>query len=154
MKLKSLTVIMGMFLLLSCNRNDLYFQYEKIPASGWSQDSAVTFDVEIADDSTAYNVYINVRNRGEYPHQNLWLFINQMSPDSTITSDTIDFYLADQYGKWLGSGIGSVYEMPVLYQQQVKFSQKGHYRFEIYQGMRDSLLTGLNNIGLRLEKAQ
>lgn len=146
-------VFFSMLLVLSsCGGNDVFYQYETVPANGWHQDTAIHFNVNIADTVSRYNVYVNVRNRGEYPHQNLWLFIEQQSPDSTLFVDSINFYLADQRGKWLGSGVGSVYEMPVLYRQNIQFPDSGNYSFSFRQGMRDSVLTGLNDLGLRIEK--
>jgi gliding motility-associated lipoprotein GldH len=44
-------------------------------------------------------------------------------------------------------------EMPVLYQQNVRFKTKGTYHFKIVHGMRDSILIGINDIGMRVEKA-
>lgn len=146
-------VFFSMLLVLgSCGGNDVFYQYETVPANGWHQDTAIHFNVNITDTLSHYNVYVNVRNRGEYPHQNLWLFIEQQSPDSTLFVDSINFYLADQRGKWLGSGVGSVYEMPVLYRQNIQFPDSGNYSFSFRQGMRDSVLTGLNDLGLRIEK--
>ena len=97
-------------------------------------------------------MYVNVRNRGGYPYQNLWLFLRKISPDKILTKDSIECYLADQRGKWLGSGIGSIMEMPVLYQQNVKFLKSGTYDYKIGHGMRDSILLGINDIGIRVEK--
>ncbi|MBN2766133.1 MAG: gliding motility lipoprotein GldH [Paludibacteraceae bacterium] len=139
--------------LFACVSKDVFFQYEKIPTEGWHQDSAMHFSVVMRDTIGKYNMYVNVRNRGEYPHQNLWLFIEQQNPDSSVTTDTINFYLADERGKWLGSGVGSVFEMPVLYRQQIQFPDSGAYHFSFRQGMRDSVLIGLNDLGLRIEKA-
>jgi gliding motility-associated lipoprotein GldH len=73
-------------------------------------------------------------------------------PDNTTVSDTINFYLADERGKWLGVGVGNSYAMPVLYLQNERFSQRGIYRFEIQQGMRYDALRGVSNVGLRVEK--
>lgn len=138
----------------SCANDAVFFSYHSINKKGWNKDSVCTFDVQIDDATVAYNVYVNTRNTGEYPYQNLWLFIRQTSPDSVITTDTIEFYLADEFGKWLGNGVGSAFNMPVLYQQNYKFQKKGKYRFEIQQGMRDSILTGINDVGLKVEKAK
>ena len=82
-----------LLIISSCGGNDVFYQFEAVPASGWHQDSTIHFDVNIADTVSRYNVYVNVRNRGEYPHQNLWLFIEQQSPDSTVLIDSINFYL-------------------------------------------------------------
>lgn len=152
MMLKKWVFFSMLLVLSSCGGNDVFYQYETVPANGWHQDTAIHFNVNITDTLSHYNVYVNVRNRGEYPHQNLWLFIEQQSPDSTLFVDSINFYLADQRGKWLGSGVGSVYEMPVLYRQNIQFPDSGNYSFSFRQGMRDSVLLGLNDLGLRIEK--
>ncbi len=151
---KSLIILLISIVLASCTQSAIFSEYKNVDVKGWNKDSSCVFDVNIENATILYDVFVNVRNVGEYPHQNLWLFIQKMAPDSTITNDTINFFLADNRGKWLGSGIGSVYEMPVLYQQKLRFSSTGKYRYEIFQGMRDSLLVGIKDIGLRIEKAK
>lgn len=153
MKFKNLTLLILTFLILSCSQQDKYLQYFRVDNSGWGKESPVKFDFQIDDTLGLYNIYINVRNRGEYPYQNLWLFLEKITPDSIFTRDTVEFYLADNNGKWMGTGSGASYEMPVLYQQKIKFSKKGLYKYKISQGMRDSLLRGINDVGMRLEKA-
>ena len=143
-----------MFLVNSCVNNDAYFQYQALSPQGWSKDSVLVFDIPVADSTSTYNLYVNVRNRGEYPYQNLWLFLQKITPDSIVTNDSIELYLADQRGEWLGSGLGSILEMPVLYNQNVKFTLKGKYQYQIRHGMRDSVLLGINDIGMRLEKVK
>ena len=60
--------------------------------------------------------------------------------------------MADKRGKWLGKGVGSIFEMPVLYQQNVKFKNVGNYQYKIVHGMRDTILLGINDVGMRVEK--
>jgi len=141
-----------LLVLAGCTSNDVFFQYTAVNPKGWSKDSLYCFDIPITDTLSYYNLYVNIRNRGEYPYQNLWLFLNKISPDKTQKKDSIECYLADQRGKWLGSGIGSVLEMPVLYQQNVRFKQAGIYHYKIVHGMRDTVLMGINDIGMRVEK--
>jgi gliding motility-associated lipoprotein GldH len=143
---------MSLFIFASCNFHDEYFEYSSIRISGWSKDSLYVFRVPINDTTSTYNIYVNVRNRGEYPYQNLWLFMRTISPDTIKIKDSIECFLADQRGKWLGSGMGSIMEMPILYKQNIKYHKKGVYQYQIGHGMRDSLLTGINDIGLRIEK--
>lgn len=139
-------------LVSGCNRNDIYIKYKTIPEGGWHSDSVYTFDVPITDISTPYNVYINIRNKADYPYQNLWLFVSELSRDSVMKTDSIECYLADDRGKWLGSGVGSVHEMPLLIKQNITFKKKGNYQYKLMQGMRDTILAGINDIGLRVEK--
>jgi len=39
-----------------------------------------------------------------------------------------------------------------LYQQNVRFKVRGTYHYKIVHGMRDSVLNGINDIGMRVEK--
>ena len=152
MKNRFFLAILISLTLLSCNSNDVFLSYKTIPLKGWGKDSLLTFDVAIKDTNAIYNLYVNVRNRGEYPYQNLWFFLSKKTPDNVLSKDSIECYLADKRGKWLGTGIGSVLEMPVLFQQKVKFNKAGIYQYKIAHGMRDSVLIGLNDIGFRVEK--
>ena len=146
-----LVFLIGLF-LYSCNGNDVYMQYIHINDGKWDKDSICNFEFEITDTVSRYNLYVNVRNLSEYPYQNLWLFIQKTQSDSIVANDTIEFYLADKKGKWLGRGVGAAYEMPVLYQQNIKFNNSGKYHYSIVQGMRDTVLNGINDVGIRLEK--
>lgn len=154
MKNKFFWAIVISLFTVSCSSNDVFFQYKAIAPQGWNKDSVCTFNIPITDTTAVYNVYLNVRNRGEYPYQNLWIFLRKVQPDSTLVRDSVECYLADQRGKWLGSGVGSVYEMPILYQQNIRYKTKGTYRYQIAHGMRDSILVGINDIGVRVEKVK
>jgi len=152
MKNKVLQAIFLSLLFVGCTSNDVYFNYNPVSANGWSKDTMYVFNIPIKDTLATYNVYVNVRNRSEYPYQNLWLFLSKSTPDKVQSKDSIECYLADQRGKWLGSGLGAVLEMPILYQQNVRFSKAGTYQYKIVHGMRDSILLGINDIGMRVEK--
>jgi len=157
MKIKKISKLIIFFLVgiieTACVHHETFLEYKTLPPQGWNKDSVLTFQVNITDTSSLYNVYINIRNRGEYPYQNLWLFLNIQPPHSTLPiKDTIECYLADIHGKWLGSGVGNVFEMPVLYKQNECFKQSGTYTFQIIQGMRNEVLPGISNVGLKVEK--
>lgn len=141
-------------IFISCYRNEVYFEYQPVNIHGWSKDSTLLFPVTITEPNKTYNIVVNTRNNNTYPYQNMWLFVKEISPDSIIRKDTIDFYLADDFGKWLGSGIGAYFNMPVLYRANFKFPKKGVYKFEIQHGMRDSMLIGIQDIGLKVEIAE
>jgi gliding motility-associated lipoprotein GldH len=150
------SAIPAIFVLLlgACNSNTFYSVYNDLPAAGWNKNSASVFQVNITDNSQPYNVLINVRHESNYPYQNFWMFVSEKSPEGTVTRDTIECFLADNRGKWLGSGLSSIYTMPVLINKNRKFTRAGTYTFEIKQGMRDDILTGIRNIGLEIDKPE
>lgn len=151
---KIILFVFNILLLTSCNFSDTVFNdYKELQPEGWNKDSLAVFDVNFEDINNTYQVIVNIRNRGNYPKQNLWLFVQYQQPDSVVVKDTIECYLADNKGKWLGSGFGSLYEMSVLFKKDLKLKQAGNYKFSIQQGMRDSMLVGINDIGLEIIKA-
>lgn len=144
--------IVGLFCLVSCDNNGIYHQYLSIDNNAWQKDSAAVFTVPIIDTANLYNVIIDIRNRNEYSYQNLYLFVYSTTPDGKTDGDTLNCILADNQGRWYGKGIGSTSTLPIMYMPSVKFSQKGVYTFKIMQGMREEILEGISDIGLRVEK--
>ena len=147
--------ILGILLLtaiVSCDRKRVFESYEKLDEQGWNKDSVVTFKVELTDTIKNHNMYVNIRNKGTYPYSNLWLFLSIGSPDGKLVTDTVEFSLAEASGRWKGSGIGDLHDNQILYRTSVYFPHKGEYTFQIKQGMRDNVLKGIRDVGLRIEK--
>lgn len=153
MKVKFIIPMLLMLLvLISCGQKEVYFNYQTIPNSEWNKDSLLRFDFRIVDKTIPYNFYIQLRHQGNYPYQNVWLFLDQKNPANIQKKDTVEAYLADQFGKWIGTG-GGLKEVVILYQKQFQFPDTGTYHFSIRQGMRDSILAGIQDVGVRIEKA-
>jgi gliding motility-associated lipoprotein GldH len=138
------------FGLVACNTNTVYDGSVRVANPTWHADSVARFEIAIADTTENYQSGILIRNSGDYAYQNLWLFVTEIAPDSTIVCDTIQYFLADNYGRWLGSGIGSLYTNIYYYKEDLHYSQEGVYTYEIRQGMRDEELKGITNIGMQI----
>ena len=134
--------------MVACNDNTIYSGSEHIPEDGWRIDSAYTFSFDITDTTKTYQVELMVRNTPSYQYQNLWLFIKQVPPSFASINDTTQLFLADDFGKWVGSGIGSIYSAEYIYQDSLHFSQVGTYQYIIRHGMRTDSLMGIHDIGL------
>lgn len=149
--------VAGIFLLFSllitaCSNNVVFQESKELPAYGWDKDSVVTFNYEATDTVGLYDIVIDIRNESSYRYQNFWLFVNSISPDLVEFNDTLECVLADNYGKWIGKGGGSLRELPVSFMQQIKFPKPGTYKFELIQGMRQDTLAGIRDIGMRIIK--
>lgn len=110
---------------------------------GWHQDSVLDFRFDVEDTLSTYQILINVRHTENYSYQNMWLFAD---------NDTIEFYLADDRGRWLGNGHNGYIEMPVLYEQAYRFAHSGEHTIRIRHAMRDSLLEGISDMGVKVVK--
>jgi gliding motility-associated lipoprotein GldH len=154
-KVKYLLMAVLLPIMVSCGPDVVYEEYVTIPEGGWSKDSMASFMVDIKDVDVYYDIYINVRNRSDYPNSNIWLFLEVTAPEGTKVRDTLNIFLANPHGEWLGSGWGDLYHVKYLYHNQpVKFAKAGEYIFDIIQGMRYDELEGIYNIGLTIEKSR
>lgn len=143
-------VILLAGIFTSCRHNIVYSEFISIPSGEWSIDSLPRFDFAIEDNKAPYDIILYVRHSERYPYQNMWLFVQ----DNRQHSDTIEFYLADDRGRWLGDKHHGFIEMPVLYESNYHFPDTGKYCIAIQHGMRDSVLRGVMDIGVEIVKGE
>jgi gliding motility-associated lipoprotein GldH len=137
---------------VSCSTESIYEANIDIPKESWSIDSTAIFKVDIIDTLSVHHIYINVRNTTNYPNSNLFLFIQTTSPNGAQLRDTMECFLADTRGNWLGKGFGALRDNQVPYKKFIRFPEEGTYTFSIQHGMRAQSLKGVSSIGLRVEK--
>ncbi|SEN23203.1 gliding motility-associated lipoprotein GldH [Mucilaginibacter gossypiicola] len=126
----------------------------EIADHNWSYVNRANFDVKINDEKVAYNQYLNLRVTGNYKYSNIFVLVNQISPDKKAHTTRFEVKLANPDGEWLGKGSGNLYSYQVLLRKDYHFPAKGIYRFQIEQNMRDNPLHEISDVGLRVEKAQ
>ena len=141
-------MMLGMF---SCTHNEVFFEYHSFTNAEWNRDNPAVFHVNITDNSQPYDVSIELRNDNSYPFSNIWLFVDYKMPDGSVRADTIGVELADAYGKWYGKGM-SLYNLSINYEKTVLFPDTGIYIYSITQGMRENILNGISDIGLKVSK--
>ncbi len=146
---KIIAIIAVSCLWLGCSR-PTYSDFRSVPLLQWGMDSVVQFVYE-AEQSYDGRILLDIRHSENYPYQNMWMFVGITTPDTT-TIDTIEFYLADDRGKWLGKGRNGLIEMPILYEQHFAFDSAGVYTFTLQHGMREQSLRGISDIGVIIEK--
>ena len=139
-------------IFFSCDSKRFFEENQRIEKGTWDNNHKVRFVVAINDTVSAYDFFVNVRNDADYPFSNLYFFIRTILPDGRIAWDTVECRLADDYGKWLGTGMGSVKFNRFFFQQGVRLRQCGNYVFEFEQAMRVRELKGIRDVGLRIEK--
>ena len=142
---KTLFCLLAAIALSACSGDIIYSHFHPMMPNEWHADSVVNFDYTIEDADASYSMILYVRHTERYPYQNMWLFI-----DNSARRDTIEFYLSDDRGQWLGDRHHGFIEMPVLLEQNYQFPDTGIYHMTIQHGMRDSVLLGITDIGLEI----
>lgn len=147
-------IFVFVFVFSSCDKGRVFDENKTISENQWYYKNIIPFDVQIGDTNKLYNVYVNLRITADYKYSNIFMWLHTTNPEKKTDQRRVEIRLADDGGKWLGSGLGDIYDyqFPVL--QKVKFPASGFYRFELEQNMRDDTLGYIKAVGVRVEEVQ
>jgi len=138
--------------IIACDSNRIFDDTLPIKENGWNINDVKVLTVDISDINSFNNLYINLRNTTDYKYSNILFFFRTQYPNQKISQDTIECIIAAPDGKWLGKGMGKIKDNRFLFKKGVRFPMKGVYKFYFQQAMRQKSLTGIKDIGLRIEK--
>ena len=147
-----ISILILLLLLPSCKSNVVYTDSYMMPEKTWRLMDIPSFKIQIVDTISSNNVSFSIRTGSSYPFRNIYLFVTAISPDGKNITDTLQYNLANEKGKWYGNGFGDIHELNLPYKSNVFFPVKGTYKFKIQHGMRIEDLKGVYDFGLRIEK--
>jgi gliding motility-associated lipoprotein GldH len=147
-----LAVVFAIFFLASCDSSKHFDENLSLPGDAWPMDEALTFNVNIDDTVSTYRFFINVRNSTSYKYNNIYFFLTTTYPGGGMSRDTIECMLAARDGSWLGRGSGKYRDSRIPIRTQIRFPRKGEYVLRLNQAMREDILHGISEAGIRLEK--
>jgi gliding motility-associated lipoprotein GldH len=137
--------------LTACTFEETYFAFQSVPDSQWDKQEELRFEVPITDISTPYKITLELRNNDKYAYRNLCVLVDCQIPDGGLwLSDSVNVKLANKTGKWYGKGI-ALYEYSTPYRSNVQYPDTGTYIYTIRHGMKENLLNGISDVGLRIE---
>jgi len=145
-------LILAFILLPACDRSMVFEDHGRIAPTGWNYADRIHFEAQIQDTTSLHNLYISIRNTTDYAYSNFFLFLDIAFPDGKTLRDTIECVLADPKGRWTGRGFGRIRSNRFLFRTDVWFPQSGTYTFTMQHAMRQELLTGISDIGIRIEQ--
>jgi gliding motility-associated lipoprotein GldH len=141
--------------LAGCLPAPYYQKEEAIPQYAWNYNFRPKFTFDITDSTAAYQPWLLIRHTQAFPYSNIWMWVYVKSPgDSLPRKERVNIILAENTGKWLGRGMGEIYEqrMKIKFSDSIKFRRKGTYTVSIEQNMRINPLPDVLNIGFRIDK--
>lgn len=148
-------LLLCLFLFASCQRAAHFQKHEAIPGNAWNYNFRPTFTFDITDSNSVYQPYFVIRHTQAYPYNNIWLWLYIKTPGDTVaTKARINIVLAEASGKWLGRGMGEIFEqrMPFSLGDSVDLSKPGTYSIQMEQNMRINPLPEILHVGVRVDK--
>lgn len=141
--------------VLSCSEGEVYYRFQHIDKGKWDKENGLMFNMDSlsVDPAKRYDISIEISSNNAYRYQDVWFFISHTLTDSVLQHDTVHCYLADSYGKWLGSGVGGLNQLSFPHLTSVQLDTARNYQLRIRQGMSDNPLTGIEKIGIKVMKS-
>jgi gliding motility-associated lipoprotein GldH len=153
MNLLRLQIIIVILLTLhSCNSDTIFISSSTMEKNEWHYSNIITYEFDITDTINSNNISLFMRTDLDYSYRNIYLIISLFNDNLTILTDTVQYTIADQYGRWTGDGIGDIKSNYLRLNDVVAFPGKGIYYFSIKHGMRDVSLRGVRRVGLEIKK--
>ncbi len=148
------TLMLWLTLFTSCTQQELYFKYNKIENSNWYRDSLLNFTIDTikVEQRGNYNLLLELTTTALYPYRDIHLRIHHNLTDTIFDSDTIQYNVADEYGRWLGTGVGSLRQLSLPYKSDVFIDTLRSYQIRITHILNDDPLKGVEKVGLRIIK--
>lgn len=142
--------------LAGCLPSPYYQKDFTIPRNQWAYQFKPSFKFEITDTNATYNLYFIIRHTEAYPYSNIWMWVYTKQPgDSAFQKARIEIPLAETNGKWLGKGMGEIWEQRLPMTRDgapMVFNKAGTYEMQFEQNMRVNPLPEVLQIGMRIEK--
>lgn len=137
-------------LTLSCTHGTIFSDNHKMEEEIWSMYEPADYAFAVTDTASTYDIRFSLRTSTDYPYRNLYLFVITSFPSGTTVTDTLHVMVADGQGRWLGRGAGDLRDLTIPYKSNVWFPEAGDYSFRVIHGMRDTLLKGVHDLGIKI----
>lgn len=148
--MNKLFAIAAAAILVSCK--DSGEVYMRNINGAWHKKDKATFSFPVRDVQNPKNLIFIVRNNNDYPYSNIRLIVDfhEVKSKKKIT-DTLNYILARPDGEWIGTGFGETKETLFQYRLRYRFPKQGQYSVTVQQAMRQEVLKGIEDIGIKIE---
>ena len=146
--------------IVSCEPNPIFIKYNSIKGA-WQKDSIQNFSFQNEDKLIYTNSYLTLRLNQKYRYNNIFVIITVSNSSETISRDTIEYEVADNFGKLIGSKMININELNLLHKIDFQLMPKENYFINIEHAMRNvnetigvEKLEGVLDVGYKFEKVK
>ena len=156
--MRSILIYLIFSCIVSCESNPVYIKYNSLNG-GWLKDSVQHFSFPNGDKSILTNSYLMLRVNQKYRYNNIFVIITVTNSNGIISRDTIEYKVADNFGKFIGSKMINIYELSLLHKKGIQLMPKENYFINVEHAMRNAdetvgieRLEGVLDVGYKFEK--
>ena len=146
-------VLLSLAFLISCESAPTFEKSYVFENKEWKQDVKPSFIVDIKDPSKEYDFVLTLRTTTEYKYSNLWIYMNTKTPNGEKAREPFEIKITNPDGSWIGKKTGTIVENSLNFKRR-KLPLKGKYTFILEQGITESKIDQVLDIGLVVTEAK
>lgn len=139
-------------ILTSCGPKIIYQDKQEI-AKPWSYNKPVTFDFEISDTTSAYDLTLDVDYSANFSFENMYFKVTTTFPDGKQVNHPLSIQLAGKNGEWIGSCSGEKCTAPIALTSAAYYRSAGKYRISFEQYSRQDTISGIDGLQFTISQS-
>lgn len=128
-----------------------FSRFADIPEEGWAYGDNVTIMINDPEYKPG-QMSVAIRHNDSFLYRNLWLEVSYTDRNGICHADSVNIELADIYGRWLGHGLGSSYQLAAPIPDLVNPSDSTVVN--IRHVMRVDTIRGIEQIGISITDSE
>ena len=144
MKSKFTVYLFILSLIFSCAKEKI--KYHSFKDDVWRSNNIVKFNINFEDTTRLYSLDFSIRHNTSYSYQNIIFFTHHLFNNKKISTDTVNIDLAQNDGKWYGSGKSDIRELSGINYSVDQRYEKGVHTFELELAMREKNNVKINKL--------
>jgi len=142
-----------LLLLSSCQNKKVFEQRQSFDDLKWNRFKNVTFEFDIKDTESKYNITLMLRHHTIYAEPDLQMTLALYTPSGERRLKEIIMPIRNTDGTFRSSGMGDLWDLEQVAFAGYSFNEKGHYKLEIENRMAKFDTPGVMELGLRVDKS-
>jgi len=151
---KLLFILFLSFIFCSCGPKKVYEKYIDIDKNMWDRETSVDFNINIENIENDYDIFLEIRHTLYYIYDNLAVSIITYYPNGEIRIKDYNIKMRDSKGTFYGDGMGDIFDLEVPVMKNVKFQEKGVYKFKIQNIMPRPTTANIMQIGMIVKQSK
>ena len=137
----------------SCNKNTVFEKHHDFDKNTWAKTDIVTFEANIENVDQEYDILVAIRHTPSYAFANVIIGFTIETPAGEKRMMQHSLLIRSTDGKFLGEGLGDIYDISVPVYKKMLFKYPGKYKFTIENRMNLVEMPDLMSIGLIIKKS-
>ena len=146
--------LLCLVLLASCNRSKIFERYEDIDNNKWAKDKILTFEVNIEDTASLYDIELQIRHSSYYVYADILVNLMIVYPNGEERTKDYDLMLRNKDGSFKAEGAGDLWDISFPLLEKINLNERGKYIFKIQNIMPRTETDDIMQVGLTVKKSK